>query len=453
MADRNTKKIIVGIRTVGVIMVVVGLIMTFFMQFSIHDVKESYDTQMATYDSYLVSQSGLVDMKVASDALSERARNFVSTGDLEHLDRYYLYYLDENTRTSSMNSIIEMNKNVPVYNQLVNILVDVDNMSKLESEAILLALYGYEIDENDFPDQMKGKSLSAEYSSLSNEEKIEKSRSILFGDNYQNLRNDYTDNLEYSIYAMAGYYEQTKKDNQQVIYYYQNRQRVGVSMSFTFVVMVVLTIWFSVIRPLSRNIDHIERQEFLDEKGLKDMRILARAYNTMYENVKRDNEQLSYEASHDSLTGLKNRNAYYMQLAELNNKTFSFLLIDVDNFKNFNDSYGHDVGDRVLMKISRVLQDNFRMDDAIYRLGGDEIAIVLLNLTNKNRNIIDEKIGNIRNDLLKKDDDVPEIRISVGVTFSSGELDIEKIYKEADIALYQAKEEKNTLVYYEDVVK
>ena len=147
MADRNTKRIIVGIRTVGVIMVVVGLIMTFFMQFSIHDVKESYDTQMATYDSYLVSQSGLVDMKVASDAMSERARNFVSTGDLEHLDRYYLYYLDENTRTSSMNSIIEMNKNVPVYNQLVNILVDVDNMSKLESEAILLALYGYELED------------------------------------------------------------------------------------------------------------------------------------------------------------------------------------------------------------------------------------------------------------------------------------------------------------------
>ena len=58
----------------------------------------------------------------------------------------------------------------------------------------------------------------------------------------------------------------------------------------------------------------------------------------------------------------------------------------------------------------------------------------------------------IRSDLLQKDENTPEIRISLGATFSSGNLDIDRIYKEADIALYRAKEEKNRLVFYEDVI-
>jgi diguanylate cyclase (GGDEF)-like protein len=172
----------------------------------------------------------------------------------------------------------------------------------------------------------------------------------------------------------------------------------------------------------------------------------------MYERVERDKEKLSYEASHDSLTGLLNRNAYNFQLRQLDGKDFCFILLDVDDFKGFNDTYGHDVGDKVLQKISRVLSTNVRSEDLIFRLGGDEFAIVLQGVRNENRDVIEKKMEKIRNDLLKKDDDTPVIRISLGATFSDGKLDMDKKYKEADIALYRAKEEKNKLVFYEDVI-
>ena len=129
-----------------------------------------------------------------------------------------------------------------------------------------------------------------------------------------------------------------------------------------------------------------------------------------------------------------------------------FILLDVDDFKGFNDTYGHDVGDKVLQKISRVLSTNVRSEDLIFRLGGDEFAIALQGVRNENRDVIEKKMEKIRNDLLKKDDDTPVIRISLGASFSDGKLDIDNKYKEADIALYRAKEEKNKLVFYEDVI-
>ena len=162
-------------------------------------------------------------------------------------------------------------------------------------------------------------------------------------------------------------------------------------------------------------------------------------------------EKLSYEASHDSLTGLLNRNAYNLSQSDLDDTNFCFILLDVDDFKGFNDTFGHDVGDKVLQKIARVLSSNVRSEDYVFRLGGDEFAIVLQGVKEENRNIIEKKMEKVRNDLLIKDDDTPVIKISLGATFSSGKLDMDRIYKEADVALYRAKEEKNRMVFYEDV--
>ena len=93
-----------------------------------------------------------------------------------------------------------------------------------------------------------------------------------------------------------------------------------------------------------------------------------------------------------------------------------------------------------------------RSEDLVFRLGGDEFTIVLQGAGKDSIDVIEKKMEKIRDDLLARDDRIPEIRISLGATFSSGELDAERVYKEADLALYKAKEEKNKLVFYEDVI-
>lgn len=94
------------------------------------------------------------------------------------------------------------------------------------------------------------------------------------------------------------------------------------------------------------------------------------------------NQELETLSRTDVLTGLSNRRHAMMLLDALwkesktNNKPVSALMVDADNFKEVNDTYGHDAGDEVLIELSRVLKDSVRTDDLVFRLGGDEFLVL-----------------------------------------------------------------------------
>ncbi|MBC3804320.1 diguanylate cyclase [Acetobacterium fimetarium] len=95
------------------------------------------------------------------------------------------------------------------------------------------------------------------------------------------------------------------------------------------------------------------------------------------------NDQLRIMSSHDSLTGLFNRhylNEYQTMVlaaAKRNNRHVGFLSMDLNHFKNINDTYGHNVGDLVLVETARVLTENTRIEEAVFRLGGDEFLVIM----------------------------------------------------------------------------
>ena len=109
--------------------------------------------------------------------------------------------------------------------------------------------------------------------------------------------------------------------------------------------------------------------------GSYEFRYLAKTYNKMYEAFKQSIENLNYEASHDSLTGVYNRAGYDVVKQSLDLKSTAVLIIDADNFKKINDMYGHLVGDQVLKKIEDALRAAFRSEDYICRVGGDEFWV------------------------------------------------------------------------------
>ena len=442
----------ISIRTFGIIMIVVALIMAVILQLSIHDVKEASNQTQEFTNIYIDGQISLMATKSDSDSMIERVRSFVATGKEKFLQDYVNNLIDQETRTAVFQETIDKLNNTSTYSRLLDSMDKINDMIVLEMHSLKLAISGYGIDEAKYSDVLTLPEFGEEEKKMSDQEKIAKANDLLYNDDYQNIRSAFVEDVDYCIDELTKITSQYREDNYAIITRLQNRQRLAVTISLILVILDVLTFWIFIVRPLSKNIEHIEKGEFLDIKGLEDVRIMADAYNRMFERIERDKEKLSYEASHDSLTGLLNRNAYNFQMRQLDGKEFCFLLLDVDDFKGFNDTFGHDVGDKVLQKIARVLSANVRSEDFVFRLGGDEFAIVLQGTTNKNREIIENKMEKIRNDLLQKDDDTPVIKISLGASFSSGELDVERIYKEADIALYQAKEQKNRLVFYEDVI-
>jgi diguanylate cyclase (GGDEF)-like protein len=152
------------------------------------------------------------------------------------------------------------------------------------------------------------------------------------------------------------------------------------------------------------------------------------------------NKKLSYEAAHDPLTGLYNRSSFELLQKQHRDRGFALLLIDVDKFKHINDTYGHDMGDKVLIRVARVLQDSFREADKVCRIGGDEFCVIMLDAASSVKDTIREKVAAVEKALSTPENGIPPVTLSVGVAFTDAQKDGESLYKNADRALYKVKE-------------
>lgn len=161
-------------------------------------------------------------------------------------------------------------------------------------------------------------------------------------------------------------------------------------------------------------------------------------------------ERLKYFASHDFLTNLENRRSFKNRLTEslarFNKKQsdLALVMIDIDYFKEINDRYGHDVGDRVLARFAQCLSDTVGEESKKFRFGGDEFAIIIENTTKSDVSSLVEMIQTKLKSPFQVDNHDLEITLSVGIAIAEGPL-IEPLtenllIKKADLALYEAKE-------------
>jgi len=128
-----------------------------------------------------------------------------------------------------------------------------------------------------------------------------------------------------------------------------------------------------------------------------------------------------------------NRNSRY-------SNTFCILLADIDHFKHFNDTYGHDVGDKALIHVTDLLRSNTRTCDTVGRWGGEEFLIVLPNTTIHNAvTTADKLVKSIYENSLAVNEEQTGISISIGVAEFAETSSFESIIKDADNALYLAK--------------
>ncbi|TCP98988.1 GGDEF domain-containing protein [Serpentinicella alkaliphila] len=154
-------------------------------------------------------------------------------------------------------------------------------------------------------------------------------------------------------------------------------------------------------------------------------------------------DTLEYLVNYDDLTGIFNRrffNEYLLKEIEKFNRypsKLSLVILDIDRFKNVNDTYGHDVGDIILKDLAKLVNSNIRKSDILARIGGEEFAIVLTNCDINDGFSFAEKIRNIVSQ--HNFHQVGQITISLGVTQLHENDTTDTIYKRADNALYIAK--------------
>lgn len=182
----------------------------------------------------------------------------------------------------------------------------------------------------------------------------------------------------------------------------------------------------------------------------KDVRGDVAYYSTIARDIserKRLEERLHYLATHDLLTGLTNRSHFQKFLADeverarQDGTRGAVLFIDLDNFKEINDTFGHQKGDEVLTRIAHILKGNLREGDVIARLGGDEFAAVLPRTELREaRQVAERLLALFQREVLRSKDRIFTVRASIGIApYPHPNACAQSLLGEADLAMYAAK--------------
>ena len=157
-------------------------------------------------------------------------------------------------------------------------------------------------------------------------------------------------------------------------------------------------------------------------------------------NAAMNYDELYSQAGIDELTGLKNRMALERYVKEIypllvKNGRVSFVMMDVDDFKHFNDEYGHETGDIVLKRVAGSILQSVKKSDFPFRFGGDEMGIIIKG----DSKVAEAVVRRIIENLNSKND--YNVTLSIGIAESRGEEKFEHLQGRADTALYKAKAE------------
>lgn len=138
---------------------------------------------------------------------------------------------------------------------------------------------------------------------------------------------------------------------------------------------------------------------------------------------------------------LLNRRSFdqILSLYEKDRSSFALILADVDVFKQINDTCGHDTGDRILKRVAALLHTTFRSTDYVCRIGGDEFAVIMVDMSRELYYTITDKIAEINGLLAVPEDGLPAVSLSAGVAFSDENGFCGSLFRAADSALYTAK--------------
>lgn len=184
--------------------------------------------------------------------------------------------------------------------------------------------------------------------------------------------------------------------------------------------------------------------QFIQINKLRDTVNKLYKLNKKLEEKEKLIQKLAY---YDKLTGVANRTLFYefaekfLNDAKRNNKLLGLMFIDVNKFKSINDTYGHEIGDKVLIEVANILMKATRKSDVVARYGGDEFLILLPYIKNLNdyKSIV-SRIISAKNKIINCDGIEINISLSIGISFYPNDGDsIDKLISEADNVMYIAK--------------
>ena len=437
----------VSIRIVGGIVVFVAVLLALYAFSLAERIDRAQATVVEGERRNVECVEAISNLQMASDFLTTQARTFVVTGRRENLDAY-VDELEVNNRRGEAVEVLRSTfaENHAAYNALSEALSASDALTQTELAAMRLAANHYGIDN--LPDVVENAKASQFGRHESSEDDLDIATRLVLDANYDQAKENISAKVSASTEALLAELDASHAESQQLVQSLLVQLRITVALLLCAIMVLVLALFMYVLKPLSGYVKRISENEPLQLDGAYELHYLANAYNEMYEDNARHIENLRSLAERDTLTGISNRNGYASFLAT-HTRDIALLLIDIDNFAEYNRVYGHDVGDAALVCLARALTEAFRSTDFPCRIENDEFAVIMTNTSSDLRSVIIAKIDRVIAILSDSSDELPLITLSVGAAFSTEGMSDQDIYHAAGLALESAKRsESGGIVFY-----
>ena len=436
----------ISIRIIGAIAIIIAIALAFFafaLASRIADVREAAETNE---ERYMACSNAINDLQDASDYLTDQARLFVLTGNPSAMDAYFQELNVTNRRGEAVETLrTSFSDDLQAVNDLQQALATSDDLAGDEFTAMRLAADYYGI--TDVPDEVANSATIGVEQGITRENKITAAQNLMLGESYRNAKDAISASVASSSKALLAELDAEVESTNTLMQNLLFQLRINVALLLCVVMVLVLVLLMYVLKPLNRYIKLIQKNEPLEASGSYELRYLANAYNIVYEDNSKRIKQLREFAERDQLTGISNRTGYENFLSK-HTRNIALLLIDIDNFKDFNRVYGRDTGNAVMVKLAEALSTAFRSTDFPCRIESDLFAVVMTNMNADLRDAVSNKIGLV-NSILANDDDLPLITLSVGAAFSTEGMTDHDIYAAAETALGQAVANgRNCIAFY-----
>ena len=443
-AEENTGRKHKGVHLnrLNMLLIGIGLILALLMVISMYETTRSVREIVTLTNAYLSNQQTGGMLRDISEGMSEQAMAFVQSGEPGPAKAY----------EGQMNTI---NAQLELYDPEISNSAEADEAfqkavkafrARCGTEKKAMRLTADTLPQPVFaalPAFIQETELSEEEQALSPEEKKAQALALLTTEEYiaNGVAIGKSVDNSHKLSSEAGQDEanSTFKYVKGIV----SHQTIFVALFVLVAVVALVLNRLLIISPIQKSVENLDRREPIPERGSYEMRHLASVYNEVLRDNQRKTEALSYTATHDPLTGVYNRAAFDKMYRMREKDMIGIAVVDVDYFKQYNDKFGHDIGDRVLCEAADALKNHFRNEDYISRIGGDEFCVIMPGTGQGMGEKIREKFREINQELAESNADLPPITLSAGVAFWDRPNPKGSLFKDADSALLKLKKTRD----------
>lgn len=440
----------------NVLLITIGMILGAELIYSTYQTQNAFGSVFSITDNYLASQQTTGMLDSLSAGMLKEVQGFMEDGDPGHVFAYEGQRGALNAQLAATQELRTRNQKIEANQHLENALTSFWEMDQAEIYAMRLVADTLRVPLTAYPDFLQTVIVAEEDQSLSAEAKKEKALSMISSEKFQEAKTHMDSEIDINHRLISEESKAEADHHQKIVQEVVTRQKILIFLVILIAFLALIANRVLMIHPIQQAIHILDTKEKLPVQGSYEFRRLAKAYNMLLVDNEKKQRALSFTASHDALTGVLNRSAFEAAYQDCKNDANSGLMIvDIDHFKTFNDQYGHDLGDKVLIRVAQTIQKHFREDDVLCRIGGDEFVILFSNTDRSQADFFTEKIDNINKELSRGTEDIPPISLSAGLAFrhqitANGP----DLFKCADIALLNIKEHgRAACAVYQDQMK